>query len=125
MMLRIREVREQLGISQKDFAKSLGIKPTTYNGYETGMHDPKSDILVHIAKMYNVSIDYLLGISDVMFLKDTLPSNVNIQAVHPLLTIYESLNEDGQEELMNYAKYVASSPKYKKCSDLSEADGVG
>lgn len=125
MMLRIREVREQLGISQKDFAKSLGIKPTTYNGYETGMHDPKSDILVHIAKMYNVSIDYLLGISDVMFLKDTLPSNVNIQAVHPLLTIYESMNKEGQNQLMTQAENLAALPKYKKCSDLSEADSVG
>lgn len=61
---RLRQLRESVGLSQKDFAVSIGIKPTTYNGYETGKHKPKSDILVIIADKYNVTVDYLLGKSD-------------------------------------------------------------
>ena len=53
--------RESLGLSQKDFAKSLGLGLTTYNGYETGARDPKSDFWVTVAEKYHVSVDYLMG----------------------------------------------------------------
>lgn len=52
-------------------------------------------------------------------------SSPSIQPVHPLLTIYENLNKEGQEKLMSYASDLAEMPKYKKCSELSEADRVG
>lgn len=62
MEFRIKEARERVGLSQKDLAKALNIKPTTFNGYETGAHDPKSDVLVAIAKACNTSVDFLLGL---------------------------------------------------------------
>ena len=60
----LRRLRESTGLNQKDFAASVGMKQTTYNGYETGKHRPKSDVLIAIADKYNVSVDFLLGISD-------------------------------------------------------------
>ena len=39
----------------------LGIAPSTLSGYESGTHDPKSDILSRIADICNVSTDFLLG----------------------------------------------------------------
>ena len=56
--------RKSLGLSQKDFAASLGIGQTTYNGYEKGNREPRSDFWVKVAKMYNVSVDYLMGYTD-------------------------------------------------------------
>ncbi len=53
--------RESLSMTQKEFAAALGIGQTTYNGYETGARDPKSDFWVAVAQKYNVSIDYLMG----------------------------------------------------------------
>lgn len=64
MTLRIKEARERIGISQKELAESLNIKQTTFNGYETGAHDPKSNVLLLIAKKCNTTIDFLLGLSD-------------------------------------------------------------
>lgn len=64
MKFRIREARELVGMSQKELAESLGIKPTTFNGYETGAHDPKSDILIKIAQKCKVTVDYLLWLTD-------------------------------------------------------------
>ena len=61
MYKNLRAFRESLGLSQKEFADSLGIKLTTYNGYETGFHDPKSDFWIEVAKTYHVSIDFLMG----------------------------------------------------------------
>lgn len=59
--MRLRQLRESSGLNQKDFATSIGIKYTTYNGYETGKHKPNSDVLVMIADKYGVTVDYLLG----------------------------------------------------------------
>lgn len=63
-MNRMKELREQLGYRQKDFAELLGIKPTTYNGYECGTHAPSLDILVQIARKCGVTVDYLLGLTE-------------------------------------------------------------
>lgn len=57
----LKTLRENLGMTQKEFADSLGVRPTTYNGYETGARDPKSDFWVAAATKFNVTIDYLMG----------------------------------------------------------------
>ena len=44
----LRKLRERTGLNQRDFAASVGMKYTTYNGYETGKHQPKSDVLITI-----------------------------------------------------------------------------
>ena len=61
MKLHIKEARVQAGLSQKDLARMIGVAPSTFNGYESGNHDPKSDLLIKIAKACNVSVDFLLG----------------------------------------------------------------
>lgn len=66
MNFKIKEARERIGLTQKDLANELGIKPTTFNGYEKGIHDPKSDVLIQIAKKCNVSVDFLLGLNNKM-----------------------------------------------------------
>ncbi len=64
MNLRIKEARERAGFSQKQLADYLHIKPNTFSGYETGAHDPKSIILMKIAKLCNTTVDYLLCVTD-------------------------------------------------------------
>lgn len=51
-------------MTQKEFAKSLGIGYTTYNGYESGAREPKSDFWIKVATTYGVTIDYLMGYSN-------------------------------------------------------------
>lgn len=64
MYKNLKTFRESLNLTQKEFAASLGIAQTTYNGYETGARDPKSDFWIAVAERYNVTIDYLMGYSD-------------------------------------------------------------
>lgn len=61
MVFRIKEARQIAGISQKDLAAKMGISPGTLSGYESGLHDPKSDSLSKIADICGVSVDFLLG----------------------------------------------------------------
>lgn len=41
----IKEAREKAGLSQKELAELIGVAPNTMHGYESGKHDPKSDLL--------------------------------------------------------------------------------
>ena len=61
MKLRIREARERIGLSQRDLALKVGVAPNTFHGYESGKHDPRSELLVQIAEICGVTVDYLLG----------------------------------------------------------------
>ena len=62
---RLSLLRDEKGLTKSEVAKSLGIPYTTYLNYENDIREPNSDTLIKIAKYYNVSIDYLLGVSDV------------------------------------------------------------
>lgn len=64
MKFYIKEAREQARYSQKQLAEIIGVAPNTFHGYESGKHDPKSDQLIKIARACNVTVDYLMGLSD-------------------------------------------------------------
>ena len=59
--IRIRNLREDMDMTQTDMAKNLFISQRTYSYYESGGHDIPTDILVRIADFYQVSVDYLLN----------------------------------------------------------------
>ena len=115
MKFYIKEARERVGLSQKELAALLKIKPTTFNGYETGAHDPKSDILVKIAKQCNTSVDFLLGCTN-----DPTPHKTKKAPAQGesdirksrLIHNYDQLNELGQDTLVTYSDDIASMPKY-------------
>lgn len=61
---RIRELRESTGMSARKFAEELGIKYTTYYGYETGTREPGSEFIANFAKRFGVTTDYILGLEE-------------------------------------------------------------
>lgn len=65
MYVKIRELREDQDLSQKEFAQIIGMSQTGYSKYETGENDIPTGILIAIAKYYGTSVDYLLGLTDV------------------------------------------------------------
>ena len=64
MYPRIRDLREDADMNQTVVAKYLGMSQTGYSKYETGENDIPTAVLIKLAKLYNVSVDYLLGISE-------------------------------------------------------------
>lgn len=61
---RIKELREQTGMSARKFAEIIGIKYTTYYGYENGTREPGSQTVTKICNYFGCTADYLLGLSD-------------------------------------------------------------
>lgn len=65
MYRRIRDLREDADLLQKDLAKLLQCTQVSYSHYELGKRDIPTDVLIKLAAFYDTSIDYLLGITDV------------------------------------------------------------
>ena len=65
MYKRIRDLREDSDLNQTQVANMLGMSQTGYSKYETGENDIPTAILIKLADYYKVSIDYLLGQTDV------------------------------------------------------------
>lgn len=65
MYRRIRDMREDADLPQKDLAKLLQCTQVSYSHYELGKRDIPTDVLIKLAAFYDTSIDYLLGITDV------------------------------------------------------------
>lgn len=63
-MKRIKNLREDADLTQRELAEHLHIKQNTYSQYENGQRQLPLDILVALAKFYNTSTDYLLGLTD-------------------------------------------------------------
>lgn len=62
--MKLKELREEYGISQKEIANYLNIKQNTYSQYETGKRQLPIDVLVKLAKFYNTTTDYIVGLED-------------------------------------------------------------
>lgn len=65
MYKRIRELREDRDLLQKQLAKYLHCSQVAYSRYELGTRDIPTQVLIDLAKFHNTSIDYLLGMTDI------------------------------------------------------------
>ena len=64
MYQRIRDLREDHDLYQKDLALLLNCSQVCYSNYEMGKRDIPTDVLIRLARYYETSVDYLLGITD-------------------------------------------------------------
>lgn len=64
MYKRIRDLREDKDLFQKEIAKVLNMSQTGYSKYEVGTNDIPTKILIQLAKFYNTSVDYILDLTD-------------------------------------------------------------
>ena len=62
--MRIKDLREDNNLTQKDIAKLLCVKQNTYSQYENGQRQIPISSLIILAKFYKTSTDYILGLTD-------------------------------------------------------------
>lgn len=61
---RIRDLREDKDLTQKQMADVLHCSQQVYSNYELGQRDIPTELLIRMAKYHGVSVDYILGLSD-------------------------------------------------------------
>ena len=62
--MRIKDLREDRDFTQKEVAEYLHVKQNTYSQYENGQRQLPLSCLIALAKFYNTSTDYILGLTD-------------------------------------------------------------
>lgn len=96
---KIRELREEKNITQQDLAKYLKVAKSTLSQYETGSRIPNDDIKKAIALKFNVSIDYLLGLTNIPNTIDDYIQKSNTNSYH--------INDDEQTLIKKYRQLKA------------------
>ncbi|MCI9083225.1 MAG: helix-turn-helix transcriptional regulator [Lachnospiraceae bacterium] len=99
--IRLKNLIEERNVTQKQLSIALHIAPTTLNGYINNYREPDFRTLVRMARYFDVSTDYLLGLRDE---KKPVPSSLN-SAEGALIHIYRSLIPERQKLLMEQAKF--------------------
>lgn len=61
---RLKELRAESGLTQKELAAKLNLTRSAYSLYELGTREPSIAVLIDMAKFFEVTLDYLVGISD-------------------------------------------------------------
>lgn len=61
---RIKDLREDMDLTQEDVAKYLHCSQSAYNHYEKGNRDLPTSVLISLSDLYHCSTDYILGLSD-------------------------------------------------------------
>ena len=62
--MRLKDLREDNDLTQKDVANYLQIKQNTYSQYENGQRQLPLPCLIALAKYYKTTTDYILGLTD-------------------------------------------------------------
>lgn len=99
-MNRITELRKEKHLNQIGLAMKLNISQYMVSAYETGRHQPSIDTLIQMSNIFGVSVDYIIGNTDIRtpvekFLKDGLTSN-EIE----LLDIFKELDNEKQQKAL-------------------------
>lgn len=62
---RLKDLREDHDLTQKQLVEILNMHKTTYTNYEQGLREIPFDLIIRLAKLYNVSIDYIAGLTNI------------------------------------------------------------
>lgn len=99
--IRLENLIEENDITQKQLSLELHIAPTTLNGYVNQYREPDFNTLIRLARYFDVSTDYLLGLTSE---KKPIPSALNPSEGN-LIHLYRSLLPDRQELLIEQAVF--------------------
>ena len=115
MESRIKQLRENRGLIQEILAAELGITQQMLSKYERDILCIKVDVLMKIAEYFNVTTDYLLGISEVKRdLQGQMKVNKTLDTYYDLIEIYKGLDEYDQEMVWSIMQTVKKAGEKRK-----------
>lgn len=115
MESRIKQLRENRGLIQEILAAELGITQQMLSKYEWDILCIKVDVLMKIAEYFNVTTDYLLGISEVKRdLQGQMKMNKTLDTYYDLIEIYKDLDEYDQKMVWSIMQTVKKTCEKRK-----------
>ncbi|MCQ2471800.1 MAG: helix-turn-helix domain-containing protein [Clostridia bacterium] len=98
MKNRIRELRKANHMSQIYLSIELEVAQETISAYENGKHYPSFQSLVKMSKLFNVPIDYIMGLSD------SIGNNDLTAKENQIIRMFKALNSDNQDKVIAYTQ---------------------
>ena len=110
-MKRLAELRKEKGLNQVGLGLKLNVSQKMISAYESGVHQPSIDTLVEMSKIFNVSVDYLIGTSNIKLPAEKLLKDSASPEETELLSLFKELSKEKQQKaigiifaLKNYDK---------------------
>ena len=104
---RLKKLRAEKGVVQKDVANYLNITTSAYGFYEQGKRVPDTEIMIKLSDYFNVSLDYLLGKTDIRNYTDDPSITIALHSD----TDYDDLPDEAIKEINGFIDYIKQ--KYK------------
>lgn len=115
MESRIKQLREKRGMIQERLAAELGITQQMLSKYERDVTFIKVDVLKKMAEYFNVTTDYLLGVSDVKRdLQRQMKMNETLDEYYDLVEVYKELDPYDQEMIWSIIQAVKRTSDKRK-----------
>lgn len=103
----LKKLRESKGLSQLKLASLIGVSRSTIAMWESGKSQPSLEMLAELARLFEVSVDYLLDI------KSEDSNTVSITQQSEIDKIFQGLTEDNQQKILELARLYSASQKEK------------
>ncbi|MSS64476.1 helix-turn-helix domain-containing protein [Velocimicrobium porci] len=101
--IRLKQLRQKHKLTQSELADILGLKPTAISNYESKRNEPSFEKLIALSKYFDVSCDYLLGISDAYL---PIGGEVLDKDIVEFFNLYQQLDEESTKEIRQYINYL-------------------
>jgi transcriptional regulator with XRE-family HTH domain len=99
----LKQLRQKHNLTQSELANILGLKPTAISNYESDRNEPSYDKLIALSKFFDVSCDYLLGVTDTYL---PIGGEVLDKDIVEFFDLYKQLTPESIVEIKKYIKYL-------------------
>lgn len=101
--VRLKQLRQKHKLTQGELADILSLKPSAISNYESERNEPSFEKLIALSKYFDVSCDYLLGVTDAYL---PVGGEVLDKDIVEVFDLYKQLTPESVEEIKNYIKYL-------------------
>lgn len=99
MAKRLKQLREERCLSKKEVAEYLNVSPSTYGKYELEKRQPDFETLSKLAEYYDVSVDYILGLSNIRKVDE---------AFYAFIERMQELDEETKSDVIRLLEHLIS-----------------
>ncbi|MDO5521932.1 MAG: helix-turn-helix transcriptional regulator [bacterium] len=109
--VRLKQLRQKHRLTQSELADILELKPTAISNYESQRNEPSFQKLISLSQYFDVSCDYLLGVTDSYL---PIGGEVLDKEIVDFFNLYQQLSPESTRELKEFANYLVYKQEHKK-----------
>lgn len=114
----LKELREEKNYSQEEIGKLIGASQTSIKNWELGINEPKASYIIKLAQIFNVTTDYLLGITE-DYSVNTISSSDLSDDQQYIVNEYNKLSSTDKQKIVNYMAVCTTRAEKKSDNSLT------